>query len=165
MRRPSDLSIYFKAIADALEISFVYGASERILNRQSSNLEYPVLWLEKPSMSRETGGGYRAKFQSAFVVLISCPVDDYEAEDAAQDLAWELTEKILNRMAIEADEAPPMFEFDVRDSSSDIVERWSGDNDTGWRTEFMLVSSYCQTDDYWDTANWGGVGMFWQGSG
>lgn len=149
MKSPTDVRDYFEAIATDLGLSFQYGSSERILNRQSSNLLYPCLWLEKPDISHFRSGGLKRVFESAYVVLISCAPDDYEAIDTAQNESDILTEKILNRLEADAD-APAQFEFDRKECSSDVIESWSADADTGWRTEFRLtLGVLCETDAYW----------------
>lgn len=155
MKKPSDIRDYFKAIATGLGLSFEYGASERILNRQSSNLNYPVLWLEKPTMRRMRSGGYKVTFDSAFVVLIGCSPDDYEQIDRAQDTAWQFTEKILQKITADADGPPSLFEFDTATCESDVVETWSADCDTGWRTEFRIIGAGCEWEDCCDEKVWG----------
>lgn len=165
MKRPSDLRQFFANIAEQLEMDFVYGSTERILNRQSSNLNYPVLWLEKPSMRRQQSAGYRAIFESAFVVLVACRPDDYDEIDTAQDTAWELTEKVINRLAAEHDLLPPTFEFHAERCVSEVVEAWSADADTGWRTEFFITSNFCNSDTFWDAYIWGAGGGSMMGAG
>ena len=145
MKKPSDLRAYFETIATGLGLSFVYGASERILNRQSSNLQYPVLWLEKPTLRHFRSGGYKTIFESAFIVLIGCQPDDYDQIDAAQDTAWKWTNKVLQRLTAGTDALPAEFEFDPGNTSSDVIEAWSADCDTGWRTEFQLINSSLHT--------------------
>lgn len=155
MKKPSDLRAYFETIATGLGLSFVYGASERILNRQSSNLQYPVLWLEKPTLRHFRSGGYKTIFESAFIVLIGCQPDDYDQIDAAQDTAWKWTNKVLQRLTAGADALPAEFEFDPGNTSSDVIEAWSADCDTGWRTEFQLIGEGCEFDDCCDDEVWG----------
>lgn len=160
MKTPGDLQAMFKGLADSLQISFVYGSSERILNRQSSNLNYPVLWLEKPTIRRLRSGGYKRIFTGGFVVLIACQPDDYDAINQAQDDSDYLTEKVLNRLEWAAEQG--LLEFDRADCESDPMEGWSADADTGWRTEYRLVNGvHCENDGYWQNGNWMDSAGYW----
>ena len=167
MKRPSELKAYFANVAEQLGISFEYGNSQRILNRQSANLTYPLLWLEKPQVRRQQSGAYKLSLRTAFVVLISVRPDDYEAADAAQDLSFEITEKVMFRLENDAALAPPIFEFDRERSSSECLEFWSGDSDTGWRTEIEVVIEGGCEDDFYAAEGWGDVPgfEFWGGGG
>jgi len=158
VKTPNDLRLLFSGLATALDISFQYGSSERILNRQSSNLIYPVLWLEKPDVQRIRSGGYKQRYDAAFAVLIACQPDDYTAINKAQDDAFMLTERILNRLTFGAElevDGGPLYEFDRNGCESQPIEGWSADADTGWRTEFTLIFGvHCETDSYWQNSNW-----------
>lgn len=161
MKTPNDIRLLFSGLATAMGMSFQYGSSERILNRQSSDLNYPVLWLEKPTVQRIRSGGYKQRFDCAFVVLIACQPDDYTAIDQAQDESFMLTERILNRLGYGAEELN-LYEFDREGAQSESLEGWSADADTGWRTEVSITAGvHCETDAYWQDTNWSDSSDYW----
>lgn len=160
MKTAGDMQGLFMGLASSLGISFEYGSSERILNRQSSALEYPLLWLEKPTIHRLRSGGYKRSFSGAFAVLIACQPDDYVAINKAQDEADLLTEKVLNRLEWASEQG--LFEFDREECESDFLENWSADADAGLRTEFQLLTgTHCENDGYWADANWADAAGYW----
>jgi hypothetical protein len=160
MKTAGDMQGLFKGQASSLGISFEYGSSERILNRQSSALEYPLLWVEKPTIRRLRSGGYKRSLAGGFTILIACQPDDYDAINRAQDDADLLTEKVLNRLEWAAEQG--LFEFDRADCESDFLENWSADADTGLRTEFQLLTgTHCGNDSYWADAGWEDAAAFW----
>lgn len=144
---PADLKAYFATIADDLGCSFEYGNSERILNRQLSELQYPVLWLEIPDISLQRNGTLQRQFQSAFLCLSDAPADDYTGQDAALDAMHALTEQVLQRLQADSETQPTPFLFDMATARSEYKGKWSADDDWGWRTEFDLIGAACEDPD------------------
>jgi hypothetical protein len=144
---PADLKTYFATLAATVGCSFVYGNSERILNRQLSNLVYPVLWLETPEVTRSRNGVLSRQFSAAFLCLSDKPVDDYTGQDAAMDAMFEKTELILQTMQADSEAHPSPFVFDMANARSEEKLKWSADDDWGWRTEFELIGAACETAD------------------
>lgn len=147
---PADLKAYFAEIAADLGCSFVYGNSERILNRQSSDLVYPVLWLEIPEISLRRSGTLHREFQSAFLCLTDRAADDFEGQDTALDEMHTLTEQVLQRMQADSEATPVPFLFDMAGARSEYKGKWSADDDWGWRTEFELTGAACESEDCCD---------------
>lgn len=147
---PGELKAYFADIAADLGASFVYGNSERILNRQLSNLTYPVLWLEIPEMRLRRDGTLKREFQSAFLCLTDRAADDFDGQDTALDEMHTLTEQVLQRMQADSEAHPVPFEFDMASARSEYKGKWSADDDWGWRTEFDLVGAACETEECCD---------------
>jgi hypothetical protein len=125
---------------------FVMGGSERILNRENSIINYPVVWLEIPDISWINDGGLKRRYSGAFVVLMSAPQDDWTREDADLDTTLTITNKILARMQYDAQDEG-LFEFDIEGATTNHKGKWSGDNDWGWRTEFELIGDACECID------------------
>lgn len=144
---PAELKAYFATIATDLGAAFVYGNSERILNRQSSNLTYPVIWLEIPEMSMIRMGGLNRQFSTAFLCLSDAPADDFTGQDTALDAMHLLTEQVLQRMLADSHTFPVPFLFDIAGCRSEYKGRWSADDDWGWRTEFELTGGACENED------------------
>lgn len=147
---PGELKAYFADIAADLGCSFVYGNSERILNRQSSDLVYPVLWLEIPEISLRRSGTLHREFQSAFLCLTDRAADDFEGQDTALDEMHTLTEQVLQRMQADSEATPVPFLFDMAGARSEYKGKWSADDDWGWRTEFELTGAACESEDCCD---------------
>lgn len=147
---PNELKAYFATIAADLNCDFVYGDSERIINRQLSNLRYPVLWLEVPSIGLSRNGGLIRTFRSAFLTLTDKALDDWEGQDNALDEMHSLTEQVLQRMQADSEELPVPFLFDMAGAQSEYKAKWSPDDDWGWRTEFELVGAACDNEDCCD---------------
>lgn len=143
---PATLKAYFAALASELGCSFVFGNSERILNRQQSDLQYPVLWLEIPEMRLIRNGTLQREFHSAFLCLTDRPADDFEGQDAALDEMHTLTEQVLQRMQADSESHPIPFLFDMHNAMSEYKGKWSADDDWGWRTEFELIGAACETE-------------------
>lgn len=147
IRTPAELKAYFADIAADLGCSFVYGNSERILNRQLSNLTYPVLWLEVPAIRLKRDGTLQREFQTAFLCLSDTPPGDFEAQDTALDAMHTLTEQVLQRMQADSETQPVPFLFDMANANSEYKGQWSADDDWGWRTEFDLTGAACESED------------------
>lgn len=145
METPNDLRAKFAAIATALDCSFEYGNSERILNRQSSQLTYPLIWLEVPDIRMARSGGLKRVFASAFTVLSNAEIDDYTGQDAALDLTFLITENVIKHLSLGADGGE--FEFAPERCQSQYKGKWSADDDWGWRTEFDLTGVACENLD------------------
>jgi hypothetical protein len=151
IKSAADLKNYFQAMATALGCSFEYGASERILNRQHSQLIYPVLWLEVPEIQPIRSGGLKRRFYSAFTFLSNADWDDVAGQNARLDEMFLLTEQALQTMQASAtDNYPPQFDFDIESSRSEYKQKWSADDDWGWRTEFELLGAMCEDPECCD---------------
>ena len=136
---------YFKSLATSLDLDFVYGGSDRILNRQTADLKYPCLWLEIPDISLLRNGGLKRRFVGAFMLLSDAPADDWTAQDNALDTALSLTDTILRRMYADAQNG--QFEFDMAGADLTYKAKLSADDDWGWHTEFSLIGVACDCED------------------
>jgi hypothetical protein len=132
---------YFRELAGKhVDIkTFVHGAAGRIISGSRSGLEYPVLWLETPSLTLADKDG-TAPFGTrlgAFVVLHNTNSGDYEDQDAK----WASTEAIaldvLSRLRKEHKERKISFSS-LDGGQLEAVATLTVDNEIGWRYEFSL---------------------------
>jgi len=135
---------YFRELADShVNInSFQVGNSERILNRQRSDIDYPILWLEVPDVSIFQLGGYKARYSSRLLVLKDSAADDWDGEDASLNICLKIMFEILTKMEEDADDGE--FEFVMSDASIQPKTKWSADDDHGWALDFSIVGQIDQ---------------------
>lgn len=150
IRTPAELKAYFAAIAADLGCTFVYGNSERILNRQSTGMIYPCLWLEIPEMRLVRNGSLQRVFSTAFLCLTDSPADDFDGQDNALDSMHALTEQVLQRLQSDSEASPVPFLFDMAGAASEYKGKWSADDDWGWRTEIEITGGACESEDCCD---------------
>ncbi len=131
---------YFRQLAAAhLGIkTFVHGAAGRIIAGARSELEYPVLWLETPTLglTDKDGTAPFGQRHGAFVVLHSASTTDYVDQDAK----WASTEAIaldvLSRLR--RDRNARKFTFDLNGGLLEAVATLTAAGEIGWRYEFTL---------------------------
>lgn len=129
---------------------FVVGGSERILNRQNSEIEYPILWLEIPDINPKGSESLKLNFDSAFLVLKNAAIDDWDQEEADLHETLIIVVDILTRMVEDDDES--IIEFDIDTANIEWKGKQTGDNDWGWRVPFRLrgyAESSCVNSDKW----------------
>lgn len=136
-----DFIAYFRRLAQQHQVlrgSFVHGAAGRIIAGSRSELSYPLLWLETPTLtlSDKDGTAPYGQRHSAFVVLASAPPGDYEAQDAA----WAQTEAIaLDVLSyLWADKKRRKIKFDLSERPLEAVATLTVAGEIGWRYEFSL---------------------------
>jgi hypothetical protein len=132
---------YFRTLAAAHSKlkQFVVGGSERILNRNRTTIEYPILWLEVPEVSMSRGGSeteYSAIFSGAFLVLENAQPDNWEREDADLNNTLNICMQILARMESDAD--ADEWSISLDNINIEHKGRWGDDNDWGWRVNFEI---------------------------
>jgi len=132
---------YFKQLASEhveLKGSFVHGAAGRIISGSRSDFTYPLLWLETPTMvlTDKDGTAPFGTRQGAFVVLLSAPTNDYDAQDAAWIQAEALALDVLSYLR--RDKKLRKHTFDLTDRPLEPVATLSVAGEIGWRYEFGL---------------------------
>lgn len=133
---------YFAALAAAKGLSFVYGGSERIINRQAMDIQYPCLWLGIPEIRRKREGGLKKIFDGWFIILTDAATDDYAEQDNNLDEMEKKTEELIAQMSDDA--LALQFEFDAEDAVSHYRARQTADDAWGWFTEFQLTGLHKQ---------------------
>lgn len=129
---------YFAGLASELDCSFVYANKGRVLDKQLSQLAYPLLWVPVPDVKLSLEQGKQYIFQGAMVFLKNAPADDYAAQDAALAAMLQLATDAIAKLATDA---PDNFEFDPEAVAMEHVAFWSADNDWGWKIEFEIGGS------------------------
>lgn len=115
------------------------GDDEAIIEFQNSQIRYPVLWVETPSV-RFTGAGDAnpaKRFRFALVTLINEPKKTNSEANAKLSDALALMEAVYGEILNHA-ETTDDFTLVLNDADSEPVRRWSGDNCYGWRMEIEL---------------------------
>jgi hypothetical protein len=136
-----DFIQYFRDLAAKhVELKgFAHGPVSRIIAGSRSANEYPLLWLETPTLGLldKDGTAPFGQRSSAFVVLQSVPRDDYEA----QDKGWADTETIaldvLSRLR-KAHKAGEIVLSSLDGTQLEAVATLTVANEIGWRYEFSL---------------------------
>lgn len=133
---------HFRQLAadDAGLADFVVGGSDRILSRETSIIDYPVLWMTYPEISAQPGGeDMRWQYNIQLWVLTNAPADDWEQEDANLDAMLTICQRIVRTLYADATERN-LFEFNPTTISLLPKPKFSGDNDQGWVLEFDLLT-------------------------
>jgi len=142
---------YFRSLVSShIQLQdFVFGGSQRILNRERMDLNYPCLWLELPDVVPFSGQtDLRLRFVTGLHILQATP-QDFEQEDDAMNSTYQIALDILQKLIDDADAG--LFDFDVRTAVMQPRPPFSGDNDFGWHLEFDLSisASDCLTEENW----------------
>lgn len=143
-----DLRTEFQTIAQTLGLHFVFGASERVIMQQLGNIEYPCLWLGKPTVSLVRQGGLHRKYMCEFWILENADADDYAGQDEKMDSTLDLTQSVLQHLQARADAGH--FIFDMEGATSDPKEKFTADDCLGWLTDVNLLGAACETADCCD---------------
>lgn len=141
-----DFIDYFRQLAAAhVELKgFQHGPVSRIIGGARSENEYPLLWLETPTLGLldKDGTAPFGQRSSAVVILQSVPKDDF----AAQDAGWAQTEiialDVLSRLR-KADKAREISFGSFDGLQLEAVATLSLANEIGWRFEFSLGDYVC----------------------
>lgn len=134
----SEFETYFLAFKDDItEIKdVVFGDEEEILNRQSSKISYPCMWVETPQPTfLYDPAGIRLEWPIAFIVNV--PRGAGAEERAARSAMLLVAQKAWAKL--EAGEAEGRFQFVRNQDEGDPILKYSGDNDTGWRFVARVV--------------------------
>jgi hypothetical protein len=130
---------YFRQLTkEHVEIkSFVHGAAGRIISGSRSELEYPLLWLETPTLGLTDKDGTSPYGQrtSAFVILHNTDSRDYDDQDAK----WASTEALaLDVLSyLRRDKKARKINFDFN-GQLEAVATMTVANEIGWRYEFSV---------------------------
>ena len=137
---PDFIKFFRDLAAEHVELKgFAHGPVSRIIAGSRSENDYPLLWLETPTLGLldKDGTAPFGQRSSAFVVLMSAPRDDYEA----QDKVWAQTEAIaldvLSRLR-KADKEREIVLSSIDGTQLEAVATLTVANEIGWRYEFSL---------------------------
>jgi hypothetical protein len=142
----SDLIEYFEGFVNVIpDLQVVrVGDDEAIIEFQNSQIKYPVLWVETPSVRFTDPGGVPAKrFRFALVTLWNEPKKTTQEANQKLSVALELMEVVYNKILNDAENSD-CFVLVLNDSDAEPVRRWSADNCFGWRMELDIEIERCE---------------------
>jgi hypothetical protein len=141
-----DFIQYFRDLTAAhVELKgFQHGPVSRIIGGARSDNEYPMLWLETPTLGLldKDGTAPYGQRSSAVVILQSVSRDDL----AEQDAGWAQTETIALDVLSRLRKAHKAREIDFGSFDGlqlEAVATLSQANEIGWRFEFSLGDYVC----------------------
>jgi hypothetical protein len=136
-----DFIQYFRQLAaEHVELKgFAHGPVSRIIAGSRSDNDYPLLWLETPTLGLldKDGTAPFGQRSSAFVVLMSAPHDDYEAQDAVWAQTEALALDVLSRLR-KAHKEREIVLSSLDGTQLEAVATLTVANEIGWRYEFSL---------------------------
>jgi hypothetical protein len=151
MINPAQYKQYFSNLASSHTLlkDFAYGLDERVINRERSNVAFPLLWAEDPTINPIWKQGLTLQFRGRLLVLENTPVDDWEKQEQAQDRTWQIAMDILIKMI--EDSETGVFDLSLSSLSIDPVFTYLNDNDIGFEIAFQLesASAYCVNESVW----------------
>lgn len=132
---------YFRDLAEQhVELkTFAHGPVSRIIAGSRSESDYPLLWLETPTLGLldKDGTAPFGQRSTAFVVLLSVPRDDHAAQDAGWARAEAIALDVLSRLR-KAHKAGEIVLSSLDNTQLEAVATLSVANEIGWRYEFSL---------------------------
>lgn len=134
----AEIQQYFKNIADQHPDikGVVVGDSEQISSVDRSKLDYPVLWLETPTVSWKMGQNARRNYDFYFVVLWNSSTDNWDHQQYILNQTLIITEQILSK--IREDFADEILMLSSNSAASDPILGYGHDHDYGWRTRISI---------------------------
>ena len=137
----SEFIQYFRDLAAAHVAlkGFAHGPVSRIIAGSRSENDYPLLWLETPTLGLldKDGTAPFGQRSAAFVVLQSVPRDDYDAQDAGWAQTEALALDVLSRLR-KAHKEREIVLSSLDGTQLEAVATLSVANEIGWRYEFSL---------------------------
>lgn len=118
---------------------FAHGPVSRIIAGSRTDNDYPLLWLETPTLGLldKDGTAPFGQRSSAFVVLMSAPSGDYEAQDAIWAETEALALDVLSRLR-KAHKAREIVLSSLDGTQLEAVATLTVANEIGWRYEFSM---------------------------
>ncbi|MEL6140044.1 MAG: hypothetical protein AAFU67_00330 [Bacteroidota bacterium] len=152
----AEFNNYFRTLAtEHVGINdFVQGLSERPLNRETSRINYPIVWLQYPDVvSIGQGENLRFKYEFDLYFLSNAPIDDWDREEENMSLLEGIAKDFLARLHYDARQRE--FEFNYTKPVLFAVTAWSADNLHGWRLEASIetIGEFCYDPDVWVQAS------------
>lgn len=136
----ADIQAYFRHLADiSPDIQeFVVGDSEQVLSIDRSAIQYPVLWLETPSVGWSFSNVGQREYQFFFVVLTNTTADSWQHQQYILHRTLEITSWIIAKMR--DDHLAGIIQASAFSASSDPILAYGHDHDYGWRTRLSITS-------------------------
>lgn len=131
---------------------FHCGTTKEIIGKSRSELEYPCLWLEIPTLGIKSNQvGFFA--ENVFAIIVMC--NTAESEDSVVDEVWDLTQEIMLEVLakLKTDlEKRVINGLSLEDMELEPISSLTFDNDYGWRVELRVAKNTTLklNPDKWD---------------
>jgi hypothetical protein len=147
MTHPNQFRTYFKDLVSnsasnpniAIPIeSFYYADARRIIEATKSEIAYPTLWLEVPTISEKyfSASDKRLRWDITFAILKSSAIDDYDL----QNDIWGVTFDIAKGVITQIEEDKNIWKMEENSLVLVPISNALTDNDYGWRVMFRAIS-------------------------
>lgn len=135
----TEVAGYFRSIKEESLFfkDFVVGGAAEIMDLSRSELTYPVLWLELPTMAPgDNGAGNITATRDLGVVVL----DQLRETDASELEAYERTEQLVVDLLSHVLKHGRLrqFGFDLNKVKVEPISTLFVDNERGWRLAFPL---------------------------
>jgi hypothetical protein len=129
--------------------TIVVGDSEQVLSVDRSKVQYPLLWIETPSVSWQFSENTKKQFDINIVVLSNAPTDAYQHQQYILHLTLDITEQIIAKL--KHDHENNIIRLERFTATADPVLGYAHDHEFGWRTGLVLraTASPCATACVW----------------
>lgn len=125
---------------------FVYGKSRKILSKQRSEIEYPVLWLDIPDVDVDLNDEDCTIFRGSFIALTNVSNDDDCHEQEQEELTFKIMLQLVTRIINM--HKTGQIQLLNKNLTLEPCSSWSTDDDTGWRVDFAIKGEpLCFDDD------------------
>lgn len=148
---------YFQELAQAniaIDGSFIYGPTERIIGDQRADIQYPVLYLELPDFSIRDNGA--SNITNEFVLGFSI-LDKSDGSYASENIKWDSTDEIMQDFLarIWRDRTKLQWLQTLNNFTITPVFAKMADQMIGWRCEFVRVENvaFLLDPDKWNDLN------------
>jgi hypothetical protein len=118
--------------------SFYYADARRIIEANRSEIAYPTLWLEVPSISEKhfSTSDKRLRWDITFAILKSSAIDDYALQNEIWDTTFDIAKGVITQ--IETDKS--IWKMEENSLVFVPISNALTDNDYGWRVMLRAVS-------------------------
>lgn len=150
----TDYVAYFREIArtNTRIKGFYHGNADEIIGATRTEINYPALWLETPSLVLTDNGAQQIMGNrvGAITILKNAPTDNQEQKDLILEECEEILLQCLAKMR--KDRKERLISFNFNGSHIDAIAPLSTDNDHGFRLEFHLDKfiEICFDSTQWD---------------
>jgi hypothetical protein len=150
----SSFITYIKALGAAHKSikTVIHADYEDILTRERTGIEYPVLWIETPTV-RYAGDNdaVREIYEGAIIILKNTNDNDpVEVEQNLKD-TFAIARDFLFRMALYDNK------MSITNKRLEAIATLGNDNDQGWRLAFEMEMEFDNTDVCIDATKWNDI--------
>jgi hypothetical protein len=139
IRTLADIHTYFRQLAESsTDIKyFIVGDSEQILSEDRSRLDYPLLWLETPSVNWNIQNVGEREYVLFFTILVNTKPETWHHQQYILHRTLEITNRIISKLR--SDHQDEVLKIGLR-MQSDPILGFGNDFDHGWRTRMSIMA-------------------------